>query len=105
MAPFADEFDGRPRVLEFGCGPGGNLLALRPRLSSGVGVDINPGYIRHARRLARRGSGPRLDFLAYDGRALPPIGPAVDRVFAFGVFERLPAAATERYVRDVVRLL
>jgi|GEM_PF-1492613 len=85
-------------VIEFGCGPGGLLLALRTRIGRGIGVDINRGYIRHARRLALRLGAPNLEFVAYDGRRLPPMDAPVDLVLSMGVFERVPLELGRAYL-------
>ncbi|GDY29541.1 class I SAM-dependent methyltransferase [Gandjariella thermophila] len=56
-------------VLDFGCGVGrlSNALAeLGPRV---VGVDIADSMIEHARRVVRHPD--RIEFVHYDGRALP----------------------------------
>lgn len=39
----------RPRLLDIGCGTGGNLAYLS-RWGQGVGIDLNPVAIEHARR-------------------------------------------------------
>ena len=39
-----------PPVLDVGCGPGRNVLALARRGVLAVGVDVSPAAVRHARR-------------------------------------------------------
>jgi SAM-dependent methyltransferase len=52
------------KVIEFGCGPGHLLAALRP--AEGVGVDFSAGMIQHARQ-----RHPELRFEQADVHALP----------------------------------
>lgn len=86
------------RVLEFGCGIGGNLIAISPRIREGVGLDVNKGYVRIARRLATRVGCDNVRFVAYDGQTLPELG-KFDLVFSLFVFERLPKESVRRYLR------
>jgi SAM-dependent methyltransferase len=99
VAGFADELRGK-RVLEFGCGLGRNLFALSGFVSAGVGIDVNAGYVKIARRLARKHGFPNLDFVAFDGKELPGLG-KFGGVIEIGVFERLP----KPYVRNIVKEL
>lgn len=92
-----DLFGRSARVLEFGCGIGGNLFAISPRIREGVGLDVNRGYIRIARRLANRFGFRNLTFASYDGSTLPDLGP-FDLVFSLNVFERIPKARVRRYL-------
>lgn len=51
------------RVLDVGCGTGEQLIELHPRLGEGVGIDISPAMIEHARALAAaHGAAQRLRF-------------------------------------------
>lgn len=87
----------RPCTLEFGCGLGGHLISAGRSLSRGVGIDVNRGYIRIARRLTRRAGLLNLKFLSYDGENLPDI----DRfglVVCLNVLERIPKTIVARYL-------
>jgi SAM-dependent methyltransferase len=44
--------DGPFRILDFGCGPGRDLLAFRARGHQPVGLDGVPGFVRMAREIA-----------------------------------------------------
>jgi len=90
--------DGRTAVVEFGCGLGGNLISISSRIVRGVGVDINRGYVRLARALARRSGATNLDFFPYDGIHLPQLG-RFDLALCLNVFERLPRLDVVRYVQ------
>ncbi|MCI4337465.1 MAG: class I SAM-dependent methyltransferase [Thermoplasmata archaeon] len=92
------------RVLDFGTGLGGNLLGLGERVASGVGVDINPFYVGHARRIARRAGATRLAFLAYDGVQLPSLG-QFDLAISTGAFERIPKDPAAGYVHQLAGVL
>ena len=89
------------RILEFGCGLGGNLLAIAPRIRIGYGLDVNNGYVRIARRLARQFRIENVHFSRYDGRAIPEFG-LLDLVISVGVFERLSPAAVRTYLQQLM---
>lgn len=76
-------------VMEFGCGMGGNLIYLSHEISDGVGFDINPGYLRLARKFAREQNMTNLKFLMFDGKDLPRMQD-VDIIYSLNVFERIP---------------
>ena len=59
--------DGR-RVIDIGCGTGRHLALMASRLTLGVGVDYQPGYIAEARR---RRQASHLHFVVADAAALP----------------------------------
>jgi SAM-dependent methyltransferase len=88
-------------ALEFGCGIGGNLLALSDQLKMGVGVDVNPGFIRLARRIGWNSRASNVRFLV-SGMKLDGEGIKFDKIFCLGVFERIPKEKVEAYVRELV---
>lgn len=92
------------RVLDFGTGIGGNLFGLADHQIEGVGLDINPFYVGQANRLARRLGARDLRFVAYDGDTLPPLG-TFDCVVSIGAFERIPAPAATRLIRQLSAVL
>jgi SAM-dependent methyltransferase len=80
-------------VLEFGCGLGGNLVAAAPTLKAGIGIDVNRGYLRLARGLARKFGANNLYFTVPDDRLQFPPG-GLDFVFSIGMFERIAKSAS-----------
>ncbi|MFB3788067.1 MAG: class I SAM-dependent methyltransferase [bacterium] len=56
-------------VMDLGCGTGLLLDLAKERAGRLIGVDISLGMIRQAR--SKLGSGPNLDFIVADCRALP----------------------------------
>jgi SAM-dependent methyltransferase len=92
------------KVLEFGCGLGGNLFAISQRIGRGTGLDVNGGYIRQASRLATTLRINNIRFLQYDGMQFPEIG-RFDVVFSFAVFERIPKSKVATYVSWLVSRL
>jgi ubiquinone/menaquinone biosynthesis C-methylase UbiE len=56
------------RVIDFGCGTGRHLIALRDRISLGVGIDYERAYISEA---AKRSPGRPVSFLVADATAVP----------------------------------
>jgi len=91
------------RVLEFGCGLGGNLLAVSSAIREGVGVDINPGYLRIARALCRASRVNNLQFDEINAPLEDRVG-NFDVVLSIGVFERIPKARVAQCVSDLVGL-
>jgi SAM-dependent methyltransferase len=85
------------RVLEFGCGLGGNLISISPAIGEGVGLDVNKGYIRIARRISKMTRCSNLNFLVYDGWNMPELG-KFDLVYCFNVFERIPKSTVRSYL-------
>ena len=82
-------------LLSFGCSTGEELLALRRRLPLAhiVGVELNPGARRHARR--RTAGDPRITVV----ERLPP-GP-FDAVLALAVLQREPHRVIEQGIDDL----
>jgi SAM-dependent methyltransferase len=87
-----EAIDGPPplRILDFGCGPGRDLLALIRRGHAPTGLDGTPSFVRMARQLC---DAPVLeqDFLALD----LPAG-EFDGVFANASLFHVPAEALAR---------
>jgi SAM-dependent methyltransferase len=87
-----EAIDGPPplRILDFGCGPGRDLLALIHRGHAPTGLDGTPSFVRMARQLC---DAPVLeqDFLALD----LPAG-EFDGVFANASLFHVPAEALAR---------
>jgi SAM-dependent methyltransferase len=79
------------RVLELGCGPGGNLLPLAELLpgSEFVGVDLSSSQIARARADAAAIGATNVRFEAMDIRDVPDWGP-FDFVICHGVFSWVP---------------
>tara|TARA_R110002096_G_scaffold101316_5_gene224012 strand:+ start:2989 stop:3681 length:693 start_codon:yes stop_codon:yes gene_type:complete len=90
-------------VVEFGCGLGGNMIANAGSVQEIVGIDINPYYLRHARRLSR--SYPNCRFELYEGGELPFADASVDVVYSWAVFERIPKPAVAAYLQEFIRIL
>ncbi len=76
------------RVLDIGCGDGGQLADLAPSLAEGVGIDPDPAAIERARS---RHSHPRLRFEAKALGALArPCRGRFDLVLMIGSLEHMP---------------
>lgn len=92
-------------ALEFGCGIGGNLIALSRHVPQCTGLDVNRGYLRIARRLARRFGASNAAWQLYDGHSVPESLGHPDAIFSIGVFERIPKADARLLLQDLSRLL
>ena len=93
------------RVLEFGSGLGGNLVALSSEFEQGIGLDVNRGFVRIAARLTSGQYREKIRFLWYDGKLVPRFHDGFDVIFSIGVFERLARDVVERSVRDLASQL
>jgi SAM-dependent methyltransferase len=87
----------RCRVLELGCGPGGNLVPLAELLpgSEFVGVDLSSTQIARARADAAAVGVNNVRFEAMDIRDVPDWGP-FDYVICHGVFSWVPDEVRRR---------
>ena len=99
--------DGRPEVLDLGCGIGRLAAALAPRAAGVLGLDVSPGMIDAAR--ARCPAVPGLRFAVCSGRDLAGQGDAsCDLVLAVDVFPYLvqaDLALAELHVAEAARVL
>ncbi len=93
------------QVLEFGCGLGGNSIAVAPHAGRVVGLDINPFFVGQARKIASRRQATNCEFVSYDGGRLPFDDGRFDMVFSIGVFERIPKPLVDFYVGEFNRVL
>ncbi|MCU1234279.1 MAG: Methyltransferase type 12 [Candidatus Solibacter sp.] len=82
----------RCRVLELGCGTGGNLIPLAYHLpqSHFIGVDLAPQPIDIARRMADTLELRNLDLRALDLRELTAAEGEFDYIFAHGLYSWIP---------------
>ena len=94
---------GDDSVLDFGCGLGGVTLAIARTAGQVVGLDVNPLYIRWARKVGA--AQANCEFVTYDGGRLPFADGSFSFVYSWAVFERLPRDTVETYIADLRRLL
>src|SRR5690606_3810946 len=87
------------RVLDIGCGNGALLAHLSGAIAEGVGVDISPEMIAHARR---RAPHPHLRFERVRGPALPLADASVDLAISFLSFRYLD---WDPILREIARVL
>ncbi len=86
-----------PRVLELGCGRGGNLLPLASAWPDAtfVGVDRSAAQLRDARRVAEAAALGNVSFVTGDFvEASVPVG-SFDFVLCHGVYSWVPVAARQ----------
>ena len=86
----------RCRVLELGCGDGGNLVPMAYVLQGGTfcGIDLSERAIEEARRVAGALRLANVRFARADLTALPPLG-EFDYVIAHGVYSWVEPAARD----------
>ena len=87
-------------VLDVGCGVGLMERFLAPHFGKLRGVDIAAESIREARR-----NVPGVQFLEYDGSALPFGDGEFDIAFAVCVVHHVPPADWERFLAEMFRVV
>jgi SAM-dependent methyltransferase len=95
------------RVLELGCGDGGNLLPMALTLpeASFTGIDLSPTAVERGRARAARHGADNLDLRVGDLADLPADLGTFDYVLAHGVFSWVPPAAREGLLAACGRVL
>ncbi|HEU5040244.1 MAG TPA: class I SAM-dependent methyltransferase [Gemmatimonadales bacterium] len=89
------------RALDFGCGVGRLLLPLAGMAEQAVGVDVAPGMLEEAARLAATRGVGNVTLVESDD-ALSRVAGTFDLVHSFLVLQHIPVARGERLI---VRLL
>lgn len=92
-------------ILEFGSGLGGNVLSICNKHRQMYGIDINPHYIRIAKRIAKKIKTVNVEFVAYNGCDIPHMKERPDTVFSLGVFERIPKDKIRSYLKELCEML
>jgi len=87
----------RCRVLEIGCGVGGNLVPMALRLPDArfVGVDFSQRQIETARTLSNNLALTNIEWRACDIREIGPEIGAFDYILCHGVFSWVPEAVRD----------
>jgi SAM-dependent methyltransferase len=92
------------RIIDFGCGSGGNSVLLANRGARVVGVDISEDLIRIARRrMAVNGRENGARFVVASAHDLPFPGGSVDVVFGIAVLHHLDLGLVSREVHRVLK--
>jgi SAM-dependent methyltransferase len=92
------------RVLDFGCGSGGNSVLLARKGADVTGVDISPSLIRLAQaRAAVNDASASTRFLVASAHDLPFEADSFDLVFGIAILHHLDLAATSREIYRVLR--
>jgi SAM-dependent methyltransferase len=89
------------RVLEIGCGSGGNLIPMAYRLpgSSFTGIDLAEGAIAEGRRNATELGIRNVDWLAMDLRDVGPKMGEFDYILAHGLYSWIPDELRDRLLK------
>jgi SAM-dependent methyltransferase len=95
------------RVLELGCGDGGNLLSLAQALpgASFVGIDASAAAIARGGELARAANVGNVELRRLDIQALPEDLGSFDYILSHGVYSWIPADARVALLAGVRRHL
>lgn len=88
------------RVLDVGCGVGKIHRYLAPECAEISGVDVSEASIEIA-----RSTNPDLQYLTYDGFALPFPAESVDISIAIGVFHHVPPVRWGTLASEMMRVL
>jgi len=90
---------GHERLLEVGCGEGGNLKLLGTRPRQVIGVDYSLGKVRWAAQHVSRAS-----FARADATVLPFAGETFDMVLCRDVLHHLETADKQRVIAEMLRV-
>lgn len=94
----------RPRkALEFGCGVGRLTFPMAARAGTVLGVDAAPSLLEIARTEASARGLQNVEFLPVDDLASLEPG-TFDFIVSYIVFQHIPPAAGETYLRELLRL-
>ena len=95
------------RVLEVGCGDGGNLVPMAAAAPQGryVGIDLSPGAIAEARAMASDLALSNVELDAADLRDLPSGLGTFDYIVAHGFYSWVPADVREVLLGTLRRCL
>lgn len=110
--PFASAFEvfcervetttnGRPRVLDVGCGPGEGAALMTERGHRVLGIDLVPEFLRATRECTEK----RADVSRMDMRTLALEDGVVDAVWASASFYHVPRDDARRTVSEFSRVL
>ncbi len=97
----------RARVLEVGCGRGGNLLPMAANLPGAtfLGVDRSPVQIAHARRVAADAGLRNVTFVDADFEGLDAADGAFDFVVCHGLLSWIPPSGRAALLARIGRWL
>jgi SAM-dependent methyltransferase len=95
------------RLLEIGCGDGGNLLPMAQALprSTFVGIDTSPSAIAHARRIADEVALDNVEFHEVGIEQFQAPAASFDYAIAHGVFSWIPEHVRDRLLALVAHVL
>lgn len=91
------------QVLEIGCGYGRLMWDIVDQVQSIVGTDLHEDPLEHAKRLFA--GKPQARVILCDGESIPLPDESVTLVYAWNVFQHMPRALVEEYLRDTMRVL
>lgn len=91
------------KALEFGCGVGRLTFPMAGRAGTVVGVDAAPSLLGMARAEAAARGLQNVELLPVEDLAFLERG-TFDFIFSYIVFQHIPPAEGERYLRELLRL-
>ena len=97
----------RARVLEIGCGSGGNLIPMAASYpgSTFVGIDLSTVQITHGATEIEALGLPNIRLQAVDVMAFDEAEPAFDYIIAHGIYSWVPAPVQDRILALCASLL
>lgn len=92
------------RIVDFGCGSGGNSVLLANRGAHVMGIDISADLVGIARRrMAVNGRADGADFLVASAHDLPLPDGSIDVVFGIAILHHLDLRQVSREVHRILR--
>jgi SAM-dependent methyltransferase len=92
------------RIVDYGCGSGGNSVLLANRGAQVSGVDISPDLVSLARRRMRINGRPGgASFVVCSGYDLPFPDQSIDVVFGIAILHHLDLAKASQEIARVLR--
>lgn len=90
------------RVIDVGCGLGGNLKFCAHRAAHAIGIDIDPSRVQHTANLLKEAGIKSFDVIESNGDPLPVSSGSIDKIICTEVLEHVNDP--KLYMKELVRI-